>query len=393
MSDESPNVTFVGGKAVEQVVPAGSNVPEDQYADAKAAVKAAMDAAKGIGAEAAKTAKEAGPSDPFRPPGAKVTPEDEGVEADEPEVPDETEEHSSEEEGTGQEEQEELDLTKASLKQVLKAREKAAKILKESSKQAGDILSQANSEKEQVQRAWAQVTEAQEQVRRQLEQIKNFQRDPAAAIKAAGVDPEQFILDLAKEGTPEGRVERENRELKERLAKLEGRWGEEEAKRAEAQKRYQQQQIMAYRQEATKAFVSTAMNEEKYPLVSTIFKDNPQGLIALGDLTAEEYRNLTQKEGTFEEILDYLEEDFADKAKSWYNKVNGSQGKTANVQKPVVPAKKQQVKSKGKTLSPDISGERRALQPKKNLKDLDEDERKLVARQAVAAALANSADE
>lgn len=390
MADESPNVTFVGGKAVEQTVPVGSNVPDDQYADAKAAVKAAMDAAKGLGEEAAKQAKEGRANDPFKPPGAKVTPEDEGIEGVD-DVADEGEEESQVQETPAEEE--EIDLTKASLKQVLKAREKAAKILQQSNKQAGDILSQANSEKEQVQRAWAQVTEAQEQVRRQLEQIRNFQRDPAAAIKAAGVDPEEFILNLAKEGTPEGKVERENRELKERLAKLEGRWSEEEQKRQEAQKRYQQQQIMAYRQEATKAFVNTAMNEEKYPLVSTIFKDNPQGLIALGDLTAEEYRNLTQKEGTYEEILDYLEEDFADKAKSWYNKVNGSQGKTANVQKPVVQSKKPTVKSKGKTLSPDISGERRALQPKKNLKDLDEDERKLVARQAVAAALANSADD
>lgn len=390
MADESPNVTFVGGKAVEQNVPVGSNVPDDQYADAKAAVKAAMDAAKGLGEEAAKQAKEGRANDPFKPPGAKVTPEDEGIEGVD-DVADEGEEESQAQETPAEEE--EIDLTKASLKQVLKAREKAAKILQQSNKQAGDILSQANSEKEQVQRAWAQVTEAQEQVRRQLEQIRNFQRDPAAAIKAAGVDPEEFILNLAKEGTPEGKVERENRELKERLAKLEGRWTEEEQKRQEAQKRYQQQQIMAYRQEATKAFVNTAMNEEKYPLVSTIFKDNPQGLIALGDLTAEEYRNLTQKEGTYEEILDYLEEDFADKAKSWYNKVNGSQGKTANVQKPVVQSKKPTVKSKGKTLSPDISGERRALQPKKNLKDLDEDERKLVARQAVAAALANSADD
>src|SRR6185369_15352106 len=74
MSDESPNVTFVGGKAIEQHESLDSNLEPDEREAAKAAVREAIASqAEAAGKEPAEDAKSSRAKDPFRPPG--TTPE------------------------------------------------------------------------------------------------------------------------------------------------------------------------------------------------------------------------------------------------------------------------------------------------------------------------------
>lgn len=369
MSDTA-NVTFVGGHAIEQNLPAESNVDPDTAAEAREAVRKAIQEAGESSAEDAKSSKAKDPykpagtvrdSEPDRGPDGKFLPKAETKPEPEKEEP--------------------IDLEKANVKQLLKNRERLAEL----KKSAKDEISQAREAFQKEQAQWQaqqrQFQLEQQRFRQEQEAWKSLKQDPARAIREAGYDPEQFILDLAKEGTPEGQQSRKERELQAALKELQD-WKSSQAKQAEEWK-YQQQvaQVRQFREHAEKTFTNLAMTEEKYPHVANFYKGRERALIAEGDLTAEEFRSLSGgREASFEDILDYIEDQLAERANTLYSKKGAKQEPAPKVE----PAK-----SKGKQLSPDVSGERRALN-QKDLRDLDADERHEAARQAVAVALAAS---
>jgi hypothetical protein len=236
-------------------------------------------------------------------------------------------------------------------------------------------------EREQFQRQVQQYQAAQARLQQEREAWTNLRKDPGRAIREAGYDPEQFILDLAREGTPEGQQERQRRELEAQIKEMQD-WKRQMAENQERQL-YEAQlaQIRQHRSHAEKTFTDLGMNEEKYPHVAAFYKGREKALISEGDMTAEEFRTLTGgREASLEDILDYIEDQLAERTKSWYAKSKPVQ----KVEPKAVPSG-----SKGKSLSPDFSGERRALNSKE-LKDLDGEERHEAAKQAVKVALAAS---
>jgi len=361
---EGSEVTFVGGKAIEQSEPLESNLDNDSREAAKSAVREAMQKAGRDSVEEAKRSS----GDPF-----SVNPERKAPKESAPTKEDEAPSD------------EPIDFDKASVKQILKARERVASMKRDATDEISRARQEFDSQRAQFQQEQQQYQYQLHQLQRDREALHALKNDPGRAMRELGMDPEKWILDLAKEGTPEGQQERQRRELESRLNEM-TKWRADQEKLAEEQ-RYnaQVQHIQQYREAATKAFTTMGMNEDKYPHVSNFYKGNERGLVAIGDLTAEEYRSLSGgKEGSFEDILDYLEEDLADRAKSWYSKNSGVQKvSTPSIQ--VKPTKG----SKGKTLSPDVSGERRTLQPK-DLAGLSDAERHEAAKQAVAVALAAS---
>lgn len=372
MSDETNGVVFVGGKAVEQHLDPGSALDGDERDAAKAAVKAAIEAA---GKDAAEGAKEVL---------AKNTPKGAVREKDADTEPTEPKDDVSDEP---------LDLDKASVKQLLKAREKAAAIKREAKSEAAQVRQQISEQQAQIQSEWAKIQEAQRAIAQQQANWELLRKNPGDAVRRIGLDPEQFILDLAKEGTPEGAAERRYREMEAQLRQAQEWQRNQELQRQQWEESQRQAQIGQKRAGIIQEFTSKAMNAEKYPMISEFYANNHNGLVALGDLTAEEYRNLTDgKEAGLDDILDYIEDDLASKAHAWYKKYNGSSSTVTKVvaknqQKP--PAKAPS--SKGKSLSPEQSGERRTLSSRE-LSGLDDDERHEAAKQAVAVALANSKD-
>lgn len=372
MSDES-TVTFVGGKAVSQDEGLESTLAPDERADAMAAVREAIQKAGEESAEDAKTAKA---KDPFKPAGTSPDrgPDGKFVKS-EPEGKDKP--------TSSEEAEQELDIEKASVKQLLKQREKVAALKKDAKDEISKERNSLKAEWQALQRGYQEIQELQAQLKRDREAIQALRTDPARAIREIGYDPERFILDLAQEGTPEGISARKQRELESQLAEIR-EWKQQQARAAE-EARYQQQMqmVQSARQNAVETFVKMARAEDKYPHINAFFEGNDRGLVALGDLTAEEYRSLSGgREGSFEDILDYIEDDLATKATRWYTKTNSV--KSQKVETAVEPPK-----SKGKTLNPEASGERRAMS-QKELKDLDGEERHEAAKQAVAVALAAS---
>jgi hypothetical protein len=367
MSDEA-NVTYVGGKAIEQTLAAEPENPNDNREDALAAVREAIEKA---GKESAEDAKSDRAKDPFKPavgsapergPDGKFLPRDEKPAEKEPET-------------------EDFDPEKANVKQLLKNREKLANYKKE----AKDELSKAQEAFRQEQARHYQEMQRFQMERQRLQQEReawtNLRKDPGRAIREAGYEPEQFILDLAREGTPEGQAERQRREFEAQLKEMRD-WKEQQAQAQERQL-YEAQlaQIRQHRSHAEQTFTNLGMNEEKYPHVAAFYKGREKALISEGDMTAEEFRTLTGgREASLEDILDYIEDQLAERTKSWYAKSKPTQ----KVESKAAPSG-----SKGKSLSPDFSGERRALNSKE-LKDLDGEERHEAAKQAVKVALAAS---
>ncbi len=386
MSDESV-VTFVGGKAVEQTEALDSNLETDEREAAKAAVRKAIQDAGDESADDAKSGKS-------RASGNKElqASDDEDV-APKREVPTErgpdgkflprdgkpTEKKPDGADDNG----EELDLDKATVKQLLKQRERIAAIKREGKDEISKAQRDFQNQQQQFQQMQQQFAQERAQLEKERKSWQAIKSDPARAIREGGYDPEQFIMDLAQEGTPEGQAKRQHRELQAQLAEIK-QWREEQAQ-AQQRQQYQAQQYQQAkaRQDAVQGFVKLGLDEEKYPHVANFYQGQERALVAFGDLAAEEYRHLSNgKEGSFEDILDYIEDQLAEKANNWYSKKQkgGQRSDTQTQEKP---------KSKGKTLSPEASGERRS-HAKNVLADLDGDERLEAAKQAVAVAMAKS---
>ncbi len=387
---EGSEVTFVGGIAVEQSEAQESNLEPDERAEAMKAVKEAIEAA---GKEAAEETRAVRAKDPLRELKDKAAKED-------------ADDSSSDSAGSpergpdgkflpkdgkpaakpapkGESAEEDFDPASASVKQLLKHREKVATLKRDAKDEISKERAAFEAEKRQVAQAWQQTQRDRAELQRQHEAFQSLRKDPARAVREIGYDPEQFIMDLATEGTPEGVARRRQQEIDAQLAEIR-QWKADQVK-AQEQQVYQHhiRQAEQARHNAVRDFTGLGLNEEKYPHVAAMYKGKERALVALGDITAEEYRSLSGKEGSFEEILDYLEDELATSMNGWYSKKVGSQKAGSSTQK-APPAK-----SKGKSLSPDGSGERRALAPK-DLGNLDDDERLEAAKQAVRIAMAES---
>lgn len=390
-TDGSPEVTFVGGKAVEQTESIGSDMPADEREAAKEAVRKAIQEA---GESSAKDAKENRAKDPYKPAGTKSDSED-GTPERGPDGkflprdgsgPAKAGRNDSKQgDGKGPEEstEEDIDPATASVKQLLKQREKVAALKKDAKDEISKERQSIQAEAQKIQQYYAELNRQKAALDRERQNLAMLKKDPARAVREAGWDPEQFILDLAEEGTPEGQQKRQYKELQAQIQEMKD-WKAQQAKAAEeAQYRQYMHQAEQHRHHAVKTFLDLGTSEEKYPHVATFYQGREKLLIAAGDLIAEEFRNLSGREGSYEQILDYLEDELASSANKWYSKKHGAQ-KVAPPKEVVSPSK-----SKGKSLSPEASGERRAHAPK-DLKDLDADERHEAAKQAVAVALAAS---
>lgn len=379
MSDE--NITFVGGKAIEQHEQAESGLESSEKAEAVKAVREAIEAAA---KEAGEESEKASRQDPYKPPGAKG----EAVKKD-PETGrflpkgDKKEEAESEED-----DDEEIDTKTAPLKQLLKAREKLAKQKASVKDELGRERESLAAQAQQLKQAYGEIQRMQADIARERQKLELLRKDPARAVREIGWEPEQFITDLAKDGTPEGIAERQRREMQSQLEEIRN-WKAEMAKQQEqARQQYEYNQQVQFRQHIEKQFLDMAFNDEKNPHIAEFYKGREQALIAEGDLIAADFRELAGgREASLEEIVDYIEEQLANRTKSWYEKRSGTKKDTD----PQVVGKKPSKGPKGKTLSPDMTGERSTLN-KKALKDLDDEERRIAAKESVGLALASAAE-
>lgn len=389
-SGEEAQVTYVGGKAIEQHESLDSDLDGDTREAAKEAVRKAI---REAGESSAKEAEEADERDQYKVKLPK------NKESDGSEDEDGEEEPKRGKDGKflprdgsvpkpvkdekADEEEETVDPETASLKQLMKHRAKLANEKREVKSQLDVERQKVAQQTDQLRQFQAQLQAQHQEMQRERARLQRLRSNPAEAIREIGYDPEQFILDLAQDGTPEGAARKQNQAMQAQLEEMR-QWKADMARQQqEQQQQYQIQQVKAHRASVEKEFLDSATNEEKYPHMATFYSGNHGALVAWGDMVAAEYRKISGgKEAGIGEILDYIEEDIASKSKTWYEKQQARKN-SARVETGKTPKG-----SKGRTLTPGSGGERRAIAT--NLQDLDGDERLAAAREAVGIALAST---
>jgi hypothetical protein len=370
-------VTFVNGKAVEQKE--GNSLPSTGDAQHDSERAAAVKAVREAIGKAAKEAKESAPKvakqSGFRPEGV-TTDEDEGLmkapaKAAKPEP----------------EEDEEVDLDKASVKQLFKHREKLAGAKRDAVTKHQQEMAQLQQERQQFEQEKLRIQQERLQIQRQAQRLAKLKSDPAQAVMEAGWDPEEFIVNLAQEGTEAGKQARAHRQMQQELAEIR-QWKQQQAEQyqqaLQAQEHHQQVQ---FRQSVEQEFLTAAFDEKTRPHTASFYKGRERALIAEGDLIAADYREMTGREASLSEIADYVEEQLAERYKTWYE-TSRKLGLTKDEAHEVAASETGGAPSagkRGKTLSGSISSERRSLGSA--LKDLDGDERLEAAREAVRQAI------
>lgn len=373
-------VTYVGGRAVEQSTEGDTHEGTDhgdELAAAKAAVKVALEEE---GKKAAKESADHLDKDPVQ----KAARGKDGkfksdLEPAEQEVEDAKAKLSKElAKAEPKPKRDEADEDASALRKALTERKEAAKYKAEAAAEVEKARAEARQFYQQLQREKAEL--AQEKARLEI-----LRKDPIRAIRENGWDPEEFILDIANDGTPEGQARRQQRELQSQIAELR-QWKQEQADQAvRAQERAQEQAKAQQRRSVEQTFLNTAAQRKedgthKNSHLVSMYKEDPEALIVQADMVADRYRKATGQEATFQEIAEYLEE----RAAKWYKSM--SSGSAPQAGAPVTQGKPTQGSATGKrSLSPSGSSERRSLGV--NLQDLDGDERRSAAMDAVRAAL------
>ncbi len=208
-------------------------------------------------------------------------------------------------------------------------------------------------------------------------------------------------MNLAQDGTPEGKQAALLRGLQEQI-RAQQEWQKSfQAQQQQAYEQHQRRIAVQARESVENEFIGHAYSE-KQPLIKSFYKGREAALIAEGDIIANQYRHLTGgREATTAELAAFIEEELAERAKLWYeetykanlkNQELDSEEEAEDEEEEVKP-KSSGVKKSGRTLGSG-SNERRALS--KKIEDLDDEERheaaKLAVKQAMAAARKRNPD-
>ena len=189
-------------------------------------------------------------------------------------------------------------------KEVRKALAQRAKVVKER-QSAQEEASRIRQEALQLR---AEVEYQRQEVQRQAEWFRQLKANPVQAIKETGVDPEEFIHTLARSGSYEGRLEAELARQKAQTEALAHQQRQFQEQQLRVQEEHQQRQAQHYRSTIEDQFSSLCLNEEKFPHLSTFYADRKAALVAEGDWIADQYREVTGREASLEDIAEYIEE-------------------------------------------------------------------------------------
>ena len=365
----SDGVTFLNGVAIEQATEGETHEGTDrgdELAAAKAAVKKVIDEeAKEEGKKAAKTAKEAREKDPLVP-------------RDQDGKFQSTRDPVDEEKAAAVAKlKKEADDDTSALRKVLDERKSIAKYKREANEQL-------EKDRSDVRRVHAQVQAQQRENEAERARFASYRKDPLRLARESGyANPEDYILEMAQEGTPEGQAKRANRDLLERLDRAEQWQKQELAQREQNARRQQEDQSRSHREQVERSFLEEA---SKHEALVSMYKGHEVGLIAEADVIAEQYRRATGQEATFAELAEYI----AERTEKWYKNRSSK-----NQASPEATAAQSAASSSGrptqgsatgkKSLSPAGSAERRSLG--NSFADLDGDERLAAAKTAVRAAI------
>lgn len=222
-----------------------------------------------------------------------------------------------------------------------------------------------------LQQQQQQIQQERQRIEQERAYLDLLRKDPARAIRESGLRPEEFLLSLAEEDTPESRLRKRVQEQEDELARIRNWREQQEQERVNYLRKAQEEQQEHHRSTVLQQFTSLALNPEVSPHLASMYEDDPSALVFEGDKIAYQYRQETGQELGIDDIVTLLEY----RAQQRYNRVAGK--KRASEPSKAAPspvATKPQPVAKPRTITADVASERR-LSPR-DLLDLSDDERR-----------------
>ncbi len=257
---------------------------------------------------------------------------------------------------------------------------KVSKILRERER-ANEEKQSLKSEREEVAKLRAEIAADREEVTRERAKYAALKSDPVRAIREAGWDPEELVMALAKETTSEGALARKIRLQQEAIDAQQAKiktWDEQ----IEAQGKAQAQQAEKARADATeKGFLAVALNAEKFPALARLKGRRERVLLDEAHEVAREYHRRTGEWASHDDLAEYLQSEWQSlmSPQESSQKLASASGKQASQPK---------AGTSSRSITTSQASERRSVSVDPD--EMDEDERRAAAREAVRKAVRES---
>jgi hypothetical protein len=223
-----------------------------------------------------------------------------------------------------------------------------------------EIIRVFNEEMVEAEAARKEALELQEQAKKERARWEHLRKNPVEAFRDIGLDPEEFVDSVLKEGSPEWKASQKQEQafesLRAELAELKQFKAEQEKQREETKKAELEQR----REQVYSKFLNVA-SEENCPHARALYSDRE--ILAWGDQIADQYYAKTGQVASYSEIAQYMEEVASQR-----------------VQKVIARPK---AKSKARTLTASDTSERRAA-PKQGHEMTDAELRRALITEAEA---------
>lgn len=184
------------------------------------------------------------------------------------------------------------------------ATSRLAKILKER-EQARSVKLEVERMRAEAESARKEAMALQEQAKSERAKWEALRKNPTEAFRSIGLDPDEFVDAVLKEGSPEWKAatkqEQALESLRSELAELKAFKVEQEKQREEMKR----QELEQKREQVYSKFLAVA-SEEACPHARALYSDRE--ILAWGDQIADQYYAKTGQVASYDEIAQYMEE-------------------------------------------------------------------------------------
>jgi len=183
-------------------------------------------------------------------------------------------------------------------------------------KQAQAMRDEAQKELDEARKSRQEADSYKAEIEPWRQKLPKLKESPAAILAELGMNPEQFVESLLKEGKPDpvkdvrGQID----ELKAQLAEL-------KAERESQKKESEEQAQTSQNEKAKQMFLEVVTGDgTAYPTLNAVYGDDQDELIYRANSIADKYFQLEGKYPSLDEIAQYLETVELKR----YNKVHGN---------------------------------------------------------------------
>lgn len=166
-------------------------------------------------------------------------------------------------------------------------------------------------EKAEIEQHRHELSRKEQEVLEAAQYIRKLRNDPAAAVRALGIEPEDFIAQLANGATPEYKQKSELDSIRAELAETKRALQERSEREKQEQEQYRVRQAQQLAHRAESDFYRTAVSDD-FPTLKSLFSGEDAGyLIAKANDVAERYYQAAGKPAAYRDIAEYLEHQYS----------------------------------------------------------------------------------